>query len=400
MKSRLVNPDRSKALNPGDKEFIAAEPIIKSLTFNHHRFTDKVKPNDPRRHLIIPCFSEFGSEVVASMYCIPRLTRLFPDHYKTVVGWHGREHLYRHLVDEFWELDEDHMWLREYSRAFHHASENLKKFETNLQGTGVIVTPQTMGRFALTTQCNQCWKYWRDVDRSVLCRFCKSNNLRHSFYSDPKASQVEAVLPDPPKKEKVEFAKSLVGRNPVGIFARARKCYGRNLPSEFYAKLIGRLESLGYDPIWLGEKSTTLSCPMDHIVDFSRMRESRDLETTLAIVSLCRFTVQFWTASTRLAAMVKTPYLLFESPDQLWGGGEEGYRLDLITTGYRKLAVSHYLNVLNDQEGGLDLVSRCVQEMERGDYRDVIAMVDNERIVKLQRQKYLNRQVSKIDILV
>jgi hypothetical protein len=43
-------------------------------------------------------------------------------------------------------------------------------------------------------------------------------------------------------------------------------------------------------------------------MDFSRLPEARDLELTLAIISQLQFTVQFWTASTRLAAMVGTPF--------------------------------------------------------------------------------------------
>jgi hypothetical protein len=270
---------------------------------------------------------------------------------------------------------------------------NLKRFEETLVGKGVIVTSEYMGRVTLGTQCNDCWRYWADKRRSEFCPFCKSKNLRRSLYSDIASAKKDAVLPRPPSNDKIEYARGIVGPRPVGIFARARKCYGRNLPSEFYIGLIELLESLGYTPIWLGEKSTTLPCPVERIVDFSRMPESRDLETTLAIVSLCEFTVQFWTASTRLAAMVKTPYLLFESPDQLWGVGQEGYRLDLVTTGKRKLAVNHYINVLEDHNSGLEIVRRCILEMQKGNYTDMIGMVDDPKIVKAQRLEYHQRQL-------
>ena len=59
------------------------------------------------------------------------------------------------------------------------------------------------------------------------------------------------------------------------------------------------------------------------------MPNARDLEQTLAIVCGCEFPVQFWTASTRLAGVMGVPYLLFESPDQIWGQGQEGYRRNL-----------------------------------------------------------------------
>ncbi len=214
------------------------------------------------------------------------------------------------------------------------------------------------------------------------------------MYSNIHDYKDTAVLPPKPSKEKQEYAASLVKDHPVGIFARARKCYGRNLPSEFYVSLIRRLEEMGYDPIWLGEKATTLPCPVSHITDFSRMPEARDMETTLAIVAKCDFTIQFWTASTRLAAMAGVPYLLFESPDQLWDHGEEGYRLDLVTRGKRKLVANHYLNVLNEPDEAIDLIERCVKEMRRGDYNDVIGMVDNPTIVSSQRKAYNQKQVN------
>jgi hypothetical protein len=390
MKSRLVTP---RARNPGDRTPIEAEPIVDALRFTTHRISSRVRPDDPRRNLIFPCFSEFGCEVVGAMYCIPRMAQQFPGHYTTVVGWHGREYLYRHLVDEFWELDEDQMWLREYSRAFHHESANLRRFEDSLKGSGVVISDQYMGRITKGTQCNSCWREWPSTTRTEACGFCGSKDLRRSLYSDPAGAKADAVLPRPPSAAKVAYARTLLGPRPVGVFARARKCYGRNLPPDFYVGLIELLESLGYTPVWLGEKSTTLPCPVDRVVDFSRAPESRDLETTLAIVSLCEFTVQFWTASTRLAAIARTPYLLFESPEQLWGlKGEEGYRLDLVTTGKRKLAVNHFLNVLNDPKRGLEVVRRCVSEMQRGNYADVIGMVDAPAIVESQRRDFQRRQ--------
>lgn len=379
------------ARNPGDKLSASAEELI-DLRFTVHKITPRAKPQEPKRNIIIPCFAEFGSEVIATMYCIPRLAQICPGHYKTAIGWHGREYLYRHLVDEFWELSEDQMYLREYSRAFHHDSENLRKFEDQLKGTGIVVSSDTMGRIALGTQCNGCWRYWPETSPSEQCGFCGSKDLRRSLYSNIRESKLGAVLPPKPSAQKLEFAKRLVGKRPVGIFARARKCYGRNLPSAFYEALIIRLRRMGYDPIWMGEKSTTLACPVEDVIDFSRMDESRDLETTFAIASLCEFTVQFWTASTRIAAMVGTPYLLFESPDQMWGSGQEGYRLDLATVGKRKLVASHYLNVLQDQAAGIDLVERCVEEMGRGDFRDVIGMVENPSVVLAQKKSYAEKQ--------
>ena len=267
-------------------------------------------------------------------------------------------------------------------RAFHHDSENLKKFEGGLRETGIIVSANTMGRIAISTQCDDCWRYWAETVRSAKCGFCGSRNLCRSLYSDIDVAKKNAVLPPTPSEDKLKYAATILGPNPVGIFARARRCYGRNLPFGFYVQLICRLEEMGYTPIWLGEKSTTLPCPVDHIIDFSRMDESRDLETTLGIVSLCRFTIQFWTASTRLAAMARTPFLLFESPDQVIGKGQEGFRLRLVTTGKSKLVISHYLNCLNDPVGMLSLVARAIEEMETNNWNDIIGLVESEAVVR------------------
>ena len=119
------------------------------------------------------------------------------------------------------------------------------------------------------------------------------------------------------------------------------------------------------------------------------MEEQRDLETTLAIISQLKFTVQFWTASTRLSAMVGVPYILFESPDQVWGNGQEGYRLELITRGGpRKLVANHYLNVLNNHEAGLDILERSVREVEAGDYSDMIGLVDEPNQTRNQMLEF------------
>lgn len=199
-------------------------------------------------------------------------------------------------------------------------------------------------------------------------------------------------IPDP-SPEKMKEAEKYLGKRPVAITARNRKTYGRNLPIEFYVKLIEMLESCGYDPIWVGEKQTTYECPVSHIVDMTRKPEARDLELTLAIVKKCVFTVQFWTASTRLAAIMGTPYLIFESPDQLFGQGQEAYRLNLCTMGDRKIALCHYLNVKNDIEGGVFLVKKCLEQMEKGDYRDVVGMVDEPEYVAGMRNNNMHRLV-------
>lgn len=381
-----------KVYNYGDQVVSEAEPTIDQLRFHRNKFTTRDRPGDPRRILIIPSFGEFGCEIVSTMYCIPRLVQKFPGYYVIAMGWEGRNFLYSHLVDEFWELDSEHQWLREYCRAFHHDSRNLNKFEKSLIGKeGLVVTPNYMARVALGNQCLDCGSYWNSTKREKTCQACNSVNLRRALFHDMPDCWKSASLPVI-SSEKREWARTEISENAVGICARNRKCYGRNLPKEFYIKLIFQLRELGYQPVWFGEPSTTLPCPDPTVKDFSRHPKQRDLESILALIGEMRFTCQFWTASTRLAAIVGTPYLLFESPDQLYGGGQEGYRLELITRGNpRKVIANHYLNVLNNQEDGIDVLVRGIANLEAGDHSDEIGLVDSReechRMMKSFHQK-------------
>jgi len=382
---------RKNHRNPGDGKLSAPEEQIEEVKFNIFKFNPSPRPNDPRRVMIICCFSEFGCETVGAMYCIPRIIREHPGKYVIVVGWYGREYLYRHLADEFWEVKSEHMWLREKARAFHHESSNLSKIEKSLESFGIVVPSEYLGRLAISARCESCGYFWNTVyldgkyDRNDCLR-CSGERVLWPMLGDVGYWKPRATRLPPPSSEKVLFAKEILGDNPVGVFARGRKCYGRNLQPEFYARLLSMLEGMGYDPIWLGEKESTLPCPSDRVVDFSRMPESRDLELTLAIVSGCRFTVQFWTASSRLAGMMGVPYLLFESPDQIWGKGQEGLRRNLCDFGPRKLSINHYLSVYGDNDGGLKVVEECIDEMNSGNYDDHIGLVEDKNVVLKMRE--------------
>jgi hypothetical protein len=302
--------------------------------------------------------------------------------------------LYRHLADEFWEIKEDHQWLREYCRAFHHESKNIERLEKALGSHGKLITGEQMGRIAVGVKCNSCKKFWGSLNKLEECPYCKSTeeNITQSVFGDiPNARKNVRRIPQP-SENKMQEALTYIDNNSVGIFARGRKCYGRNLQPEFYVKLINLLERMGYTPIWLGEKASTQPCPVDHITDFSRMPESRDLELTLAIVKQLKFTIQYWTASTRLAGIMETPYLLFESPDQIWGNGQEGFRRNLCDFGPSKLAICHYLNVKNNNDAGIALTQRCITEMESKNFEDVFGMLDS----KLAAQKLKNQNSSRI----
>ena len=138
---------------PCDQKEFLIEEKIEDIKFNVYKLNNRPRPNDPRQVLIISCFSEFGCETVGALYCIPRIMKDHPNKYKIVVGWYGREYIYRHLADEFWETKPEHMWLREYARAFHHDSKNLKRAEEALGNFGIVVPSSPMGRVAISPKC-------------------------------------------------------------------------------------------------------------------------------------------------------------------------------------------------------------------------------------------------------
>ncbi len=391
---------KGRPFNPGDKKPIEVEEQMEDVKFNVYKFNARRKPDDKKQIIVITNFSEFGCESIALMYCIPRILKMYPGAYFIGVGWYGREYLYRHLVDEFWEIKEEHQWLREYSRAFSHESKNLARIEKNLASFGQVLSGAYFGHICLGNTCRKCKHFWGDEHYVPRCVECGSTDVERSLFGDIPHYRQEAVNIPKPGHAMIEKAKTYINQSKcrtssgdkcVGIFARGRQCYGRNLPPEFYSKLIDRLDMWGYKVIWLGEKQSTIPVPenhRDHVFDFSRDPASRDLELTLALISQCAFTVQFWTASTRLAAMMDVPWILFESPDQIVGQGQEGMRIALTTAeNKKKLILAHYLNVLNDHEGALGLLETAVKEMWQNKWGDIVGMVENVDLVKSMLQK-------------
>lgn len=361
------------------------ERRLDQIRFTVHKFNNRPKPKKTDRIKIVSCFSEFGCEVFGCLYCIPRLLRRYPGQYVIAMGWYGREYLYRHLVDEFWEIDEEYMWLRDYTRAFHSTSANLKKLEEAATKYGEVVPAVALGKYAVANMCRTCGKFWHEWRKKTEdCPACGSTVLVRSVFTDIATNKPQARRIPRPRQELLDWAKGILKPNTVGVFARGRKTYGRNLPPEFYVELIKTLEAKGYNVIWLGEKQSTQPCPVDHVLDFSRMPESRDLERTLAIICNLAFTVQFWTASTRLAGMMGVPFLLFESPEQIYVsysgvmGAQEGKRLELCSFGPKKVVLAHYKNVLENQPEALSVFGKAVDEMQAGNWEDMLGLVEDE----------------------
>lgn len=373
--------------NPGDKKFRSKETLLKELKFYKHKFNNRSIPEDKRRILFITCFCEFGCESLSVMYCIPKILRDNPGVYVICVGWYGRQYLYQHLVDEYWELDEEFQYLRDYGVAFVHGSRNLLKLEKVLKNFGRVFKTSQVGSISVANVCVDCNNYFSSTKNQ--CPKCNSINIHLSLLNDiPFHKRLAIPIPQPSAKSKKQ-AESYLKPNSVGIFARNRTTYGRNLPADFYIKLINLLESLGYNPIWLGEKQNVMPCPVDYICDFSRLPESRDLELTLAIISQLKFTVQFWTASTRLSSMVNTPWLLFETPEQIVGDrGQEGKRIALTTDPNRKkLVICQYHNVVQNQDKALAIIKDAIFEMNNNNWDDIIGLVEQPKYVRLMLEK-------------
>jgi len=387
---KLIKPQRFTAGNTGSKE---KEEPVEDISFNVFKFNNRPKPSNPKDVLIISCFYEFGCESVAVMYCIPKFLRENSGKYTIAMGWHGREYLYRGLVDEFWEVKEDHQWLRDYCRAFHHVSKNLDRLEKKMREYGRVVPAKYMGRVAVGNTCRSCGAYWGDVKKGDDCRYCQSKDVEWSIFANAAEYKKHARCIPFPSQHKQDDAKSYLKENPVGIFARGRKTYGRNLQPEFYVNLVNMLEDKGYNPVWLGEKQNVLPLPdaINHIPDFSNNPKARDLEFILALIRQMKFTVQYWTASTRFASMMGVPYILFESPEQIWGQGQEGYRRNLCDFGPSKLVISHYLNVYENNDKGLEITKQAIEELEVDNYKDIIGLVNNVSVIEEMRDKNYNR---------
>lgn len=353
------------------------EPTLENIKFKIHKFNNRTKPTHRRKCLILCCFSEFGCETVGIMYALPKIIQRNIGKYIIVIGWHGRQYLYKHLVDEFWEIDESYQWLREYCRASHHKSNNLFKLEEKLVNFGKVITSAGIGQELISAQCNTCNNIIPTQKYLQICPFCSNNDISQSIYGDIKNWKKNAIKLPKPSKNKIEKSKLYIKDNTVGVVARGRKCYGRNLPIEYYTNLIYLLFKMGYNVIWLGEKQTTQRCPVPGVLDFANMPESQDLELTLAIISQLKFTIQYWTASTRLAGMIGVPYLLFESPDQIIMK-QEGIRRSLCDLGPSKLVYANFIDMYENLDHCLEITYNAISQMQNNDFRSLLFFDKNK----------------------
>jgi len=369
----------------GDYKLVKKEKRINALSFKKIIFNKK---KDNKKNLIVCCFSEFGCETIGIHYIIPRIRQNNAGKRLIVVGWRGRSYLYSHLVDEFWEIDPEYMWLKDYARAFHHESQNLKWIEKSLKNHGQVITSVEVGNIALIGKCRSCSNVIGSDRVYTNCEHCGSTDLELSMFSDTPNIRNTYTPIAYPSFSKIKKARKLIKPNTVALFVRGRNVYGRNLTPEHYKLVVDDLIQSGYNVLWLGEKYTTFNLEGDFKGKFYNLCEHpdfNDLEFVLAVLSECKFSLQFWTASTRLAAMVNLPYILIESPDQIVGRGQEGTRLILATReeSKKKIVFCNHKQVLENfwDFRGL-LKTQIYNFVVNNDYTDIIGMVDNFETVR------------------
>lgn len=355
-KPKLPNLIDGKIYDAGSRIATSKEMRLANLSFHVSKITSR--PEISRRNTVIfPIFSEFGSEILMPVYILPKLMQeRYRGKKSIVLTWFGRKFLYSHLVDEVWELDEKHQPLREMCRAFHHNSINLKRCEKLLEHYGNVVSSNEYGYIAV----GQLYKNIKEFKKSAVW------------------------LPEP-SLEKINHIKQFIKPNSVGITARNRKCYGRNFKWDFYKSIIDLIKSMGYNPVWMGERQTTLKCEDSSILDFTQMEESNDLEYTFALTKQLKFTLQFFTASTRIASLSSVPQILFESDQQVLssGQGQEMQRLLLTDrSNLLKLVVSHFWNMYDNPEIAVRHVAKAIDEINEGNYSILIGQVDNPDYIK------------------
>lgn len=358
--------------------------LCEELRFTIHKFTKRLRPLDKKKIIVITSFGEMGCETLIPLYCMPRLIRTNPNCYFIVLGFFGRSYLYKHLADEFWELNSDFSWIRTYSYAFVNLSKVYEKIIDKIKDVGNVISGDILGHIMVGCTCKDCGFYYGSQDQDTNCPKCQSKNINKSIFSDVKNNRKKVVNIPKPSDECLKWAGDFIGDNTVGIFARKRKLYNRNLPINFYEQLVSYLQENKFNVVWLGEKESIHDCPKNmNIIDFSTMKESYDLEKTLAVISKCKFTIQYWTASTRLAGIVDTPFVIFESPGQILPcQAQEAHRI-CLTSNYdkRKVVLCNFDMALNDPETVLKHSKRAINNILNNNYNIEISLVDHPRTI-------------------
>ena len=86
--------------------------------------------------------------------------------------------------------------------------------------------------------------------------------------------------------------------------------------------------------------------------------------------------------------MVGTPWILFESPEQIVGNGQEGMRIALTTDfNKKKLVLAQYKNLIEKEERAFFYVKQAIEEMKQDNWEDILGPVENYEVTKMMLKK-------------
>lgn len=377
-------------INFQDGKLFVIEKDINSISFSRKIYNK----NKNKKILFFNCLVEFGCESLLPHYVLPDLVSNNKHFHLVFIGWQGREYFYKKFADEYWEVKPEYMYLRDYVKAFTTTSKTILNIEKSLKQYGTVFSSKFFGNFFLQAECVDCKNKFGTTKKYSLCPFCSSKNILNSLFSDLYKSKLNyKSLCDTASNYDLWAEKVIGTEKTIGIFARSRQTYARNLPVDFYAKIIENLQNKGYKVIWLGEKTSTLVCPNQNIFDFTKSEYADNIEACLSLVKKCCCTFQCWTASTRFSQMANTPFFLVESPDQIYGMGQEGKRIVLLTQDLnkKKILLCNYKKVMDNLEKFLDVCRyHFFDFIENKNSNDIVGLVDNQDYVtNIMKEKKL-----------
>ncbi len=359
----------------GGHEF---EKVHDLIFFNKTIFN----PNKEKKEVVfLSTLVEFGCESLLPHFYLPYFSSKNKNLHKIAVGWPGRSLFYEHYMDEFWSIDPKFAYLRAYTKAFSGMSKNIKAIESALKSFGHVVPSGNLNKYFCEGVCKNCKKAFINVKKVVACEFCGSTEVVNSILADTDFHKLRYRGLYVNFGKYKDLLKEVCKDKNVGVFARNRVTYGRNLPVEFYKIFCDKLQRKNYNIFWLGEKISALPCPDTSYFDFTTSEFADDVHACLALVSQCKGTFQAWTASTRFAQAVNTPYVLVESFDQIFGFGQEGKRIKLLTPDMKtkKIIFSNYNTAVKDVRYFADLCyDQFIDFIENKNYIDVVGAMESK----------------------
>jgi len=340
------------------------------------------RPNNKKKeNVFLSTLVEFGCESLLPHFYLPYYASKNKDFHKIVIGWPGRSLFYEHYADEFWSIDPKYSYLRAYTKAFSGMSKNIKAIEASLKLFGHVVPSANLNKYFCEGVCKNCKKSFINVKKIVECEHCGSTEVINSILADTDYHKLRYRSLYVNFGKYSDLLKDVCKSKNIAVFARNRVTYGRNLPADFYLNFCSKLENKGYNIFWLGEKVSALPCPSKSYFDFTKSEFADDIHACLALVSQCKGTFQAWTASTRFAQAVNIPYVLVESFDQIFGFGQEGKRIKLLTPDMKtkKIIFSNYKTVIKDLNYFADLCfEHFIDFIENKNYIDVVGAMESK----------------------